>query len=46
VGVSFRELLALAGGATVPDFGLFVSGIMMGTARSTSTMSSPRPPAG
>jgi Na+-translocating ferredoxin:NAD+ oxidoreductase RnfC subunit len=31
VGTSFRELIALAGGATVPDFGVFISGIMMGT---------------
>jgi Na+-translocating ferredoxin:NAD+ oxidoreductase RnfC subunit len=31
VGISFRDLLALAGGATVDDFGIFVSGIMMGT---------------
>src|SRR5512133_966083 len=31
VGMSFRELIALAGGATVADFGVFISGIMMGT---------------
>ena len=31
VGSSFRDLLGLAGGATVADFGIFVSGIMMGT---------------
>lgn len=31
VGTSFRDLIALAGGATVPDFGVFISGIMMGT---------------
>ncbi|HWB87017.1 MAG TPA: 4Fe-4S dicluster domain-containing protein [Bryobacteraceae bacterium] len=31
VGMSFRELIALGGGATVGDFGVFVSGIMMGT---------------
>jgi len=31
VGVPFRDLLALAGGATVDQFGVFVSGIMMGT---------------
>lgn len=31
VGTSFRDLLARAGGATVDDFGLFVSGLMMGT---------------
>src|SRR5579862_2479286 len=30
VGTSFRELLALAGGARVADFGVFVSGLMMG----------------
>ena len=31
VGITFRELIAAAGGATVPDYGIFVSGIMMGT---------------
>jgi Na+-translocating ferredoxin:NAD+ oxidoreductase RnfC subunit len=31
VGTPFRDLLALAGGATVDEFGVFVSGIMMGT---------------
>jgi Na+-translocating ferredoxin:NAD+ oxidoreductase RnfC subunit len=31
VGTSFRDLLALAGGATVGEFGMFVNGIMMGT---------------
>ncbi len=31
VGTPFRDLLPLAGGATVDDFGIFVSGIMMGT---------------
>jgi Na+-translocating ferredoxin:NAD+ oxidoreductase RnfC subunit len=31
IGVSFRELVAAAGGATIPDYGIFVSGIMMGT---------------
>lgn len=31
VGTSFRDLLAAAGGATIPDFGIFISGIMMGT---------------
>jgi Na+-translocating ferredoxin:NAD+ oxidoreductase RnfC subunit len=30
VGVTFRELLAQAGGATVPEFAMFISGIMMG----------------
>ncbi|MCC6390510.1 MAG: 4Fe-4S dicluster domain-containing protein [Bryobacterales bacterium] len=30
VGTSFRELVEHAGGAAVPDFGLFVNGIMMG----------------
>ncbi len=30
VGTPFRDLLPPAGGATVEDFGLFVSGIMMG----------------
>ena len=31
VGTPFRDLIATAGGATVSDFGIFVSGIMMGT---------------
>jgi Na+-translocating ferredoxin:NAD+ oxidoreductase RnfC subunit len=31
VGTSFRDLIALAGGAAIPDFGVFISGIMMGT---------------
>ena len=31
IGTPFRDLIALAGGATIPDFGIFVSGIMMGT---------------
>jgi len=31
VGTPFRDLIVLAGGATMPDFGIFVSGIMMGT---------------
>ncbi len=31
VGTPFRDLLALAGGATVDEFGVFVSGVMMGT---------------
>ncbi len=31
VGTSFRDLINLAGGATVPDYGIFISGIMMGT---------------
>jgi Na+-translocating ferredoxin:NAD+ oxidoreductase RnfC subunit len=31
IGASFRDLLELAGGPAVPDFGIFVSGIMMGT---------------
>ncbi len=30
LGTPFRDLIALAGGAAVPDFGIFVSGIMMG----------------
>ena len=30
VGTPFRELLAVAGGATPADFGVFVSGLMMG----------------
>ena len=30
VGISFRELIEHAGGATTPEFGFFVSGIMMG----------------
>jgi Na+-translocating ferredoxin:NAD+ oxidoreductase RnfC subunit len=31
VGASFRDVIELAGGASVPEFGIFVSGIMMGT---------------
>jgi len=31
VGTPFRDLLVRAGGARVPDFGLFVSGLMMGS---------------
>ena len=31
IGSSLKELLAHAGGATVSDFGVFVSGILMGT---------------
>jgi Na+-translocating ferredoxin:NAD+ oxidoreductase RnfC subunit len=31
VGTSFRDLLAAAGGPTIADFGIFISGIMMGT---------------
>src|SRR3954452_14354743 len=31
VGMTFRDLLAVAGGPTVSDFGIFISGIMMGT---------------
>ena len=31
VGTPFRDLLARAGGATVEDYGVFVSGLMMGT---------------
>ncbi len=31
VGTSFRDLLPLAGGATVADFAIFISGLMMGT---------------
>jgi Na+-translocating ferredoxin:NAD+ oxidoreductase RnfC subunit len=31
VGTSFRDLIAMAGGATVADFGIFISGLMMGT---------------
>ncbi len=31
VGMSFRELIAIAGGASVADFGVFISGLMMGT---------------
>jgi Na+-translocating ferredoxin:NAD+ oxidoreductase RnfC subunit len=30
VGTAFRDLIELAGGATAPDFAMFVSGIMMG----------------
>jgi len=31
VGTPFRDLLTMAGGATVADFGVFISGLMMGT---------------
>src|SRR5260370_772431 len=31
LGTRFRELIDYCGGPTCPDFGLFVSGIMMGT---------------
>src|ERR1043166_4983723 len=31
VGTRFRDLIAMAGGATVDEFGIFISGIMMGT---------------
>ncbi len=31
VGTPFRELIAAAGGATVADYGVFISGLMMGT---------------
>ena len=31
IGTPFRELLALAGGATVADFGVYISGLMMGS---------------
>jgi len=31
VGTPFRDLLAVAGGATTPDFGVFISGLMMGS---------------
>jgi Na+-translocating ferredoxin:NAD+ oxidoreductase RnfC subunit len=31
VGMSFRDLIAAAGGATVSDYGVFISGLMMGT---------------
>jgi len=30
IGTSFRELIEHAGGVTFPDFGMFVSGLMMG----------------
>jgi Na+-translocating ferredoxin:NAD+ oxidoreductase RnfC subunit len=31
IGTPFRDLLAMAGGATVGEFGVFISGLMMGT---------------
>jgi Na+-translocating ferredoxin:NAD+ oxidoreductase RnfC subunit len=31
VGTSFRDLIARAGGATVEEYGVFISGLMMGT---------------
>jgi len=30
IGISYRDAIAMAGGAVVADFGVFVSGIMMG----------------
>lgn len=30
IGISFADVIAAAGGATVPDYAVFVSGIMMG----------------
>ncbi len=30
IGISFREILAAAGGATADEFGIFISGLMMG----------------
>lgn len=30
IGTSFRELIEIAGGATVNEFGLFIGGVMMG----------------
>ena len=31
IGTSFRDLIELAGGATAPEFAMFVSGLMMGS---------------
>ncbi len=31
IGMKFKDVLEYAGGASVPDFGIFVSGIMMGS---------------
>jgi Na+-translocating ferredoxin:NAD+ oxidoreductase RnfC subunit len=31
IGTPFRDVLSLAGGPSVPNFGMFVGGIMMGT---------------
>src|ERR1035441_4900416 len=31
VGTTFRDMIARAGGATVDEFGVFISGLMMGT---------------
>jgi Na+-translocating ferredoxin:NAD+ oxidoreductase RnfC subunit len=31
IGTSFRDVIAIAGGASVPDFAFFISGLMMGT---------------
>ena len=31
IGTPFRDLIALAGGATTAEYGIFVSGLMMGT---------------
>ena len=31
MGTTFRDLIARAGGATIADYGVFISGLMMGT---------------
>lgn len=31
IGIQFKELIEMAGGATADEFGIFVSGVMMGT---------------
>jgi Na+-translocating ferredoxin:NAD+ oxidoreductase RnfC subunit len=31
IGMSFRDLIAMAGGTTISDYGVFISGLMMGT---------------
>ncbi len=46
VGTSFRDLIEIAGGSSVPEFGMFVSGIMMGKLSFDLDDVSPRRPAG
>jgi Na+-translocating ferredoxin:NAD+ oxidoreductase RnfC subunit len=37
IGTSLKDLISLAGGTTIPDYGIFVSGIMMGKLTFDST---------
>jgi Na+-translocating ferredoxin:NAD+ oxidoreductase RnfC subunit len=38
IGISFADVIKAAGGATVPDFAVFVSGIMMGKLETDMTL--------